>query len=89
MPEWRDVDISVEPLRLTGCTCLKLAGRGSPDRDQLQIGQPRQTNACKCPYLAAISGQQVQRGANLMNNIIWLVGAVVIVLFILGYFGLR
>jgi hypothetical protein len=25
----------------------------------------------------------------LMNNIIWLVGAVVIVLFILGYFGLR
>jgi len=24
-----------------------------------------------------------------MNNIIWLVGAVVIVLFILGYFGLR
>jgi hypothetical protein len=26
---------------------------------------------------------------NLMNNFIWLVGAVVIVLFILGYFGLR
>ena len=26
---------------------------------------------------------------HLMNNIIWLVGAVVIVLFILGYFGLR
>ena len=25
----------------------------------------------------------------LVNNIIWLVGAVVIVLFILGYFGLR
>jgi hypothetical protein len=24
-----------------------------------------------------------------MNNIIWLVGAVVIVLFVLGYFGLR
>jgi hypothetical protein len=24
-----------------------------------------------------------------MNNIIWLVGAVVIVLFVLGYFGFR
>lgn len=24
-----------------------------------------------------------------MNNLIWLVGAVVIVLFVLGYFGLR
>jgi hypothetical protein len=26
---------------------------------------------------------------SVMNNIIWLVGAVVIVLFVLGYFGLR
>lgn len=24
-----------------------------------------------------------------MNNLIWLVGAVVIILFVLGYFGLR
>ena len=31
---------------------------------------------------------ELKRGAP-MNNIIWLVGAVVIVLFILGYFGLR
>jgi hypothetical protein len=32
--------------------------------------------------------QRWQRKLN-MNRIIWLVGAVVIVLFILGYFGLR
>lgn len=24
-----------------------------------------------------------------MNNLIWLVGAIVIILFVLGYFGLR
>jgi hypothetical protein len=35
--------------------------------------------------LSAAAGDQEQS----MNNIIWLVGAVVIVLFILGYFGLR
>jgi hypothetical protein len=28
-------------------------------------------------------------GESLMNNLIWLVGAVVIVLFILGFLGLR
>ena len=28
-------------------------------------------------------------GNAIMNRIVWLVGAVVIVLFILGYFGLR
>jgi hypothetical protein len=32
---------------------------------------------------------QLEIRENSMNNIIWLVGAVVIVLFILGYFGLR
>jgi hypothetical protein len=26
---------------------------------------------------------------NLMNRIVWLVGAVVIILFVLGFFGLR
>ncbi|CAB3801225.1 hypothetical protein LMG28138_04975 [Pararobbsia alpina] len=31
----------------------------------------------------------VELRENVMNNIIWLVGAVVIVLFVLGYFGLR
>lgn len=29
------------------------------------------------------------RKEHLMNNFIWVVGAVVIVLFVLGYFGLR
>jgi hypothetical protein len=28
-------------------------------------------------------------GAFIVNSIVWLVGAVVIVLFVLGYFGLR
>ena len=32
---------------------------------------------------------QRERGLSIMNNIVWLVGAVVIVLFILGYLGLR
>ena len=32
---------------------------------------------------------QSSKGNAVMNRIIWLVGAVVIVLFILGYFGLR
>ena len=29
------------------------------------------------------------QGTPVMNRIIWLVGAVVIILFVLGYFGLR
>jgi hypothetical protein len=29
------------------------------------------------------------QGLLIMNRIIWLVGAVVIILFVLGYFGLR
>jgi hypothetical protein len=33
--------------------------------------------------------RSITNGRLQMNNIIWLVGAVVIVLFILGYFGLR
>jgi hypothetical protein len=35
--------------------------------------------------------EHIQRGQGLfiMNRLIWLVGAVVIVLFVLGYFGLR
>ena len=36
------------------------------------------------PALQSLKGKE-----HLMNNFIWLVGAVVIVLFILGYFGLR
>jgi predicted nucleic acid-binding Zn ribbon protein len=32
---------------------------------------------------------QSRQLSRIMNNIIWLVGAVVIVLFVLGYFGLR
>jgi len=32
---------------------------------------------------------QSRQQSRIMNNIIWLVGAVVIVLFVLGYFGLR
>jgi hypothetical protein len=31
----------------------------------------------------------VELEESVMNNIIWLVGAVVIVLFVLGYFGFR
>jgi hypothetical protein len=34
------------------------------------------------------SAQHIQEVAS-MNRIIWLVGAVVIILFVLGYFGLR
>lgn len=32
---------------------------------------------------------QRRQGSNTVNRIIWLVGAVVIVLFVLGYLGLR
>jgi hypothetical protein len=32
---------------------------------------------------------QRRQGLLIMNRLIWLVGAVVIVLFVLGYFGLR
>jgi hypothetical protein len=40
--------------------------------------------------LAATSEpDQRQRRAGIVNRIIWLVGAVVIILFILGFFGLR
>ncbi|PRE91418.1 hypothetical protein C6Q13_02980 [Burkholderia gladioli] len=39
------------------------------------------------------AAQQIRLASNLrgvaMNNIVWLVGAVVIVLFVLGYLGLR
>jgi hypothetical protein len=38
----------------------------------------------------AVSGAaQFEARSTFVNRIIWLVGAVVIVLFILGYFGLR
>ncbi|MFY9811460.1 hypothetical protein [Aquabacterium sp.] len=30
-----------------------------------------------------------QQRTSVMNQIVWLVGAVVIILFVLGYFGLR
>lgn len=33
--------------------------------------------------------QPAPRKENIVNRIIWLVGAVVIILFVLGYFGLR
>lgn len=38
-----------------------------------------------------VSLEQIQRrqGLPIMNRLIWLVGAVVIVLFVFGYFGLR
>lgn len=29
-----------------------------------------------------------QQGTSIVNRIVWLVGAVVIILFVLGYFGL-
>ena len=32
---------------------------------------------------------QKNRGVSIMNQIIWLVGLVVIILFVAGYFGLR
>lgn len=34
-------------------------------------------------------GTACKSGINHMNNIIWLVGAVVIVILLLGFFGLR
>jgi hypothetical protein len=39
------------------------------------------------PFHAAIIGAHSWREKPLMNNIIWIVGAIVIVLFILGYLG--
>lgn len=33
--------------------------------------------------------QLLLQGTRIMNRIIWLVGAVVIILFVLSYFGLR
>jgi hypothetical protein len=37
----------------------------------------------------ALTSIYIAEEIRIMNNIIWLVGAVVIVLFILGFFGLR
>jgi hypothetical protein len=42
--------------------------------------------ACPSTSLRAIRRKQ---GNEIVNRIIWLVGAVVIILFVLGYFGLR
>jgi hypothetical protein len=33
--------------------------------------------------------QEVGSGGNAMNNIFYIIGVVVVILFILGYFGLR
>ncbi|MDT3678960.1 MAG: hypothetical protein ROZ64_09035 [Burkholderiaceae bacterium] len=41
------------------------------------------------PCVFAATGPQRKKRKRTMNQIIWLVGAVVIVLFILGYLGLR
>ena len=41
---------------------------------------------CQDPTRFPVS---IQEGHGIMNRIIWLVGAVVIILFVLGYFGLR
>jgi hypothetical protein len=35
-----------------------------------------------------VADAQLNTKEHVMNNLIWLIGAVVIVLFILGYFGL-
>jgi hypothetical protein len=44
----------------------------------------------KLPQLSfSLGGHSVGERGNLMNNIIWIVGVVVIVLFVLGYLGLR
>jgi len=40
-------------------------------------------------WASQLSRSPPRQGTTLMNRIIWLVGAVVIVLFVLGYFGLR
>lgn len=39
--------------------------------------------------LAWLKHNQRRQGLPIMNRLIWLVGAVVIVLFLFGYFGLR
>ncbi|MBW4048600.1 MAG: hypothetical protein HIU89_11900 [Proteobacteria bacterium] len=39
--------------------------------------------------LVVLEDIQRRQGLPIMNRLIWLVGAVVIVLFVLGYFGLR
>jgi predicted nucleic acid-binding Zn ribbon protein len=38
---------------------------------------------------ASLVSNQRQQRRTIVNRIIWLVGAVVIILFVLGYFGLR
>jgi small-conductance mechanosensitive channel len=42
-----------------------------------------------CVARARHRAPQRRQGSSIVNRIIWLVGAVVIVLFILGYLGLR
>lgn len=39
--------------------------------------------------LVSLRHIQREQGLLIMNQLIWIVGAVVIVLFVLGYFGLR
>jgi hypothetical protein len=41
-----------------------------------------------CAGLPRLPNPRPQR-TSIMNRIVWLVGAVVIILFVLGYFGLR
>jgi hypothetical protein len=41
-----------------------------------------------CADLARLTNPRPQR-ISIVNRIVWLVGAVVIILFVLGYFGLR
>jgi hypothetical protein len=38
---------------------------------------------------ASLAPNLRQQRTSIVNRIIWLVGAVVIILFVLGYFGLR
>jgi hypothetical protein len=49
----------------------------------------RDLTAHSSDIVGAMTPPQLEIRIISMNNIIWLVGAVVIVLFILGYFGLR
>jgi hypothetical protein len=40
-------------------------------------------------WVGSVEPIQRREGLRIMNRLIWLVGAVVIILFVLGFFGLR
>jgi hypothetical protein len=55
----------------------------------MTIGMPRGGERCSIYRALASQGCTVGDKEDNMNNFVWWVGAIVIVLFILGYLGFR